>query len=281
MPEGPEIRRAADAIERAIAHQPLIEVFFAFDRLKPYEATLQSDRIFAVQTYGKAMLIRFENELNIYSHNQLYGIWMVRKAGSLPTTKRQLRLAIHTPKQSALLYSASDIDVLPNDALATHPFLQRIGPDVLDLVVDEATVAARFLDKRFARRRLPSLLLDQGFLCGLGNYLRSEVLFVAGVHPTLRPVDCSPEQILALAKAAIAITRQSYQTGGITNDLARVEELKARGDRRSQYRHHVFGREGKPCYQCSTPIRKEMLAGRRLYYCPVCQPLPGLSLIDK
>ncbi|MEB3213763.1 MAG: endonuclease VIII [Leptolyngbyaceae bacterium] len=272
MPEGPEIKRSADAIAQAIAHQPITELFFAFDHLKSFEETLAASKVMAVEPRGKALLTRFENQLNIYSHNQLYGVWMVRKAHSYPSTNRQLRLAIHTQKKSALLYSASDIEVLHDDELAAHPFLSRIGPDVLAPDTSVEQVAQRLMDKEFYRRRLTTLLLDQHFLSGLGNYLRSEILFAAGVHPSMRPVDCTEEQIKRLAEWAIALPRQSYETGGITNDLERVAQLKEQGVKRSQYRFYVFNRESRPCYQCDTPIIKEVTGGRRYYFCPVCQP---------
>ena len=271
MPEGPEIKRAADAIAKVIVNQPITEIFFAFENLKPFETTLAKSTIVAVEPRGKALLTRFDNQLNIYSHNQLYGKWMVRKAHSYPNTNRQLRLAIHTPKKSALLYSASDIEVLPDADLWLHPFLSRIGPDVLDPETTVEEVAARFIDKTFYRRRLTTLLLDQRFLSGLGNYLRSEILFAARVHPSLRPVDCTVEQIDALAEMAIALPRQSYETGGITNDLERVAMLKEQGLTRSNYRYFVFSRASKPCYQCGTTIVKDRTGGRRYYYCPTCQ----------
>lgn len=271
MPEGPEIRRAADQIAKAIVDRTVTSVFFAFSHLKPYESIFQEQQVTAVQTKGKAMLIRFENQLSIYSHNQLYGKWMIRPVHDYPQTTRQLRLAIHNEKKSALLYSASDIQVLDEVAVAHHPFLSKLGPDVLDQSTTVGQIAERLLDRRFYRRSLATLLLDQQFLCGLGNYLRSEVLFVAKVPPAFRPLDCSEEQILKLAEASIAVTYQSYISKGITNDLQFAQRLKAEGKRRSDCRHYVFGREGKPCYVCGTTIVKDMLAGRRLYYCPTCQ----------
>jgi endonuclease VIII len=271
MPEGPEIRRAADDIARAIVHQPIVEVFFAFDHLKSYEPVLRDQTIVSVQSKGKALLIRFTNQLSIYSHNQLYGKWVIRKAYSYPVTKRQLRLAIHTAKKSALLYSASDIAVLTETEVASHPFLSQLGLDVLDDETNVAQVVQRFSDRQFARRSLAALLLDQRFLCGLGNYLRSEVLFVARVPPTYRPIDCSPDQIAQLAEAAIALPHQSYNHRGITNDLQLAQYLKDQGNSRKDYRHWVFNRWGKPCYVCGTAIVKDTLAGRRLYYCPTCQ----------
>ena len=273
MPEGPEIKQAADAVARAIAHSPLTHLSFAFERLQPYEAILVNEQIWAVQAKGKAMLIRFRNRLNIYSHNQLYGKWYIQKANVYPVTNRQLRLAIHTPKKAALLYSASDIDVITDEQIASHPFLSRLGPDVLDDATTVEMVRDRLLDKRFYRRGLVSLLLDQSFLCGLGNYLRSEVLFIAKVNPALRPVDCTAEQIRGLAEGAIVVSRQSYLTKGITNDLNIVAQLKQQGYSRQQYRFYVFNRDGKPCYICGTLILKDVAGGRRIYYCPCCQTL--------
>lgn len=271
MPEGPEIRQAADQLAAALVDQRVTELFFAFEHLKPYESKLVGQSVTAVRTRGKGIVIGFSNQLYIYSHNQLYGIWYVRRRHAYPETKRQLRLAIHTAKKSALLYSASDIEVLQHADLATHPFLSRIELDVLDEAVTVAQIAERFRDQRFYRRQLPILLLDQHFIGGLGNYLRSEILFVARVFPALRPVDCSSEQIFALSQAVLTVTQQSYVTKGITNDLEIAMRLKAQGYKRGDYRHSVFNRDNRPCFVCGTTIVKTILAGRRLYYCPHCQ----------
>lgn len=272
MPEGPEIRKAADRIEKAIAHHPTTEVFFAFEHLKPYEAELAGQAVTQIATYGKALVTRFENDLCVYSHNQLYGKWIVRKAHSYPQTNRQLRFAIHTERKSALLYSASDIEVLHADAVADHPFIQRLGPDVLDLALTPEHILEWVQGKAFYRRRFTSLLLEQRFLCGVGNYLRSEILFVSRIHPTHRPIDCDRNQLARFADAALAVPQQSYRHNGITNDLVIAADLKAKGFPRRQYRHWVFGREGQNCYVCASQIIKESTGGRRYYYCPNCQP---------
>ncbi|MBK8902216.1 MAG: endonuclease VIII [Anaerolineaceae bacterium] len=271
MPEGPEIQLAADAVAAAIVGRPTTAVSFAFDALKKYEELLTGVVVTAVQARGKAMLTRFANGWNIYSHNQLYGQWVVRDAYDFPETNRQLRLAIHNEAKSALLYSASDIAVLPDGELDSHPFLSRLGPNLLDKSVTGPQVAERLMADEFKRRRLTSLLLDQGSLAGLGNYLRSEVLFEARVHPDLRPVDCTAEQIVALAEAAVSLTRQSYRTKGITNNLALAQKLKDAGQSYREYRFWVFDRDGRSCYNCGTPIIKDTIGGRRLYYCPTCQ----------
>lgn len=274
MPEGPEIRLAADKIAEAIAGRVAIEVYFAFDHLKSYEDTLSGEKISAVETKGKAILIRFANGYNIYSHNQLYGKWIIRPAYDYPNTNRQLRLAIHNQHRSALLYSASDIEVLRDEELANHPFLSKLGPDLLDESITTAQVIDRFKDPQFQRRKFTALLLDQGFLAGLGNYLRSEVMFVGRIHPASRPIDCTEQQIEQVADAALKLTRQSYRTGGITNDLPLAEKLlRQQGYSYREYRFRVFNRDDEPCYNCGTPIIKDILGGRRFYFCPECQKL--------
>lgn len=271
MPEGPEIRIAADQLAAALVGRLAKEVWFAFEQLKKYESLLSGEEVTAVTSRGKAILTQFGNGYTIYSHNQLYGKWRVRRAYHFLDTNWQLRLAIHNDKKSALLYSASDIEVWPDGELEEHPFLRKLGPDLLDEATTVAQVGSRFTDKKFKRRRLTSLLLDQGFLAGLGNYLRSEILFCARVHPDRRPVDCSADQLEALANAAVSITRQSYRSKGITNDLTLANQLKESGQRYAAYRFWVFNREGRPCRHCQTPIIKTEKGGRRLYYCPTCQ----------
>lgn len=81
MPEGPEIRRAADKLAAVMIEQPLTEVWFAFPQLKHYQAELVGERITAIEPRGKALLTDFSNGLTMYSHNQLYGVWKVVRAG--------------------------------------------------------------------------------------------------------------------------------------------------------------------------------------------------------
>ena len=270
MPEGPEIRRAADRLARALRPLSVDEIFFAFEHLRPYARHLEGRQVTAVVARGKALLIRFDNGLSIYTHNQLYGRWMFRRRGSHPATRRQLRLAIHNERSSALLYSASEIEVLTPRQLARHPYLSRLGPDVL--ASGAGQIREQVDAECFRRRRLGSLLLDQGFLAGVGNYLRSEILFVARLHPMRRPVDCSQQELARLAAAVLSVPRQSYRHNGVTNDLEMARALRAAGQGRSQYRHWVFARGGGPCRVCGTPVIEALAAGRRIYHCPACQP---------
>ncbi len=273
MPEGPEIRRAADAVSTVLVDRKTTAVEFAFEHLRRFEARLRGRRVVAVESRGKAILTRFDNGWVIYSHNQLYGRWFVGGADASPATGRQLRLAIRNGQGSALLYSASEIDVLRAEALDAHPFLARLGPDLLTDRPGAERVLERLEAPEFRGRMLAGLLLDQGFVAGLGNYLRAEILTRARLHPSVKPAECSRRELHRLARAIVELTERSYRTGGIVNPPALVRALKARGlDRREQYRFNTYGRAGEACHFCGSEIECSSAGGRKMYFCPGCQP---------
>ena len=273
MPEGPEMYRVAQKIRAAVADQPLTEVWFAFAELQQQAGALQSAQLCDVSTVGKALLLQFSNDVCVYTHNQLYGRWLFSHPERRPDTRRQLRLALSTAKRSALLYSASTIEMIHAEDFSQHPFIRRAGLDILSSEADILQIAAWLRQPQFARRRLGHLLLDQGFLAGVGNYLRSEILFVAGLHPAARPGDLDDAAVSRLAAAAHSLFWRSVKTGGITNAADRVQQLKQAGWRRRDYRHFVFGREDQACFVCDGRISKSTVSGRRLYHCLRCQPM--------
>ncbi|MGB5739666.1 MAG: endonuclease VIII [Woeseia sp.] len=272
MPEGPEIRRAADELARALQGQRVNDVYFGLPQLRRFAGKLRGVSVDRVDTRGKAMLTRFTNGLTLYSHNQLYGRWYVTQHGETPDTNRDLRVALHNDSHSAWLYSASDIEVLTQSQLASHPFLQRLGPDVLDDALTAKALAARLDDDRFRRRSLAALYLDQGFLAGIGNYLRSEILFSAGLHGNDRPQDLSGKERRRLAVESIRLSRRSYRTGGVTLPEQRARSLRSAGKDYGEYRFWVFGRDGLACRKCGTRIDRVDAGSRGLFYCRTCQP---------
>lgn len=269
MPEGPEIRRAADRLAAAVIGQPLVTAWFAFAELKKFQRSLIGHRITAIDPHGKALLTRFDNGWTLYSHNQLYGVWRVADPGERPEATRSLRVALETSRKAILLYSASDVAMWRDADLPAHPFLAKLGPDVLDPSLTAAAIGKRLQDARFAGRALSALLLDQSFLAGMGNYLRSEVLFEAGLDPALRPRELGAAQRGALAKALLAVPRRSYRTRGI--EPARGMKSDYLTDTPRGFRFRVFDREGLPCERCRSLIVRSEPGGRRLYRCPRCQ----------
>lgn len=273
MPEGPEIRRAADALAKAVAGKVLTSVTFGFPKLKKFEALLEGRRIRSITSHGKAMLTQFDNEWTLYTHNQLYGVWKIVKAGQRPDTSRTLRVALETRTSAILLYSASQVAMWKTADLAQHPFLSKLGPDVLDGSTSVAMVVARLAEARFLSRALPALLLDQAFLAGIGNYLRSEILFEARIAPNRRARDLSAAERKRLAAAILAVPRHSYRTrkSDAREPALETADQEPEGKAIHGFRFHVYRRDGQPCDRCKTRIERQDVGGRGLYWCPHCQ----------
>mgnify|MGYP001259687639 CR=1 FL=1 len=270
MPEGPEVRRSADQIERTIANKPL-SCIFEHPVLKGASKHFNDVVLTSVDTYGKAFVLNFSNEQSIYVHLQLYGRWKTGRLKSYKPSRRTLRFRLETDTHYAELYSATDIEILQTKDVLKHKFIQKLGPDLLKKGYIASHISRRLNKTTFSRRTLGALLLDQSVFGGLGNYLRSEVLFRSGLMHNRKLKDLSKEERTLLAKMIHDTTHRAYKTRGITLDDQWVELAKTKGLRRSQYRHFVFDRESECCWICQTSIEKIQVSGRRLYYCGECQ----------
>ena len=272
MPEGPEVRRAADRIQRAIGGTPLHHVQILTPKLHIPEHVFLGKTLRRVHTYSKAFVLEFDNDVCIYVHLQLYGVWKTGRIRTPPKTRRSLRIRFENETHYAALYSATDIEGGTKLSILEHPYIKKLGPDLLSQpTFGVGHVSRRLGKKKFARRSLGALLLDQSFFAGIGNYLRSEILFVAGIQPnrTLGTLDSKEKK--ALARAIHTMLHRAYKTGGVTVEQSFVEQLKATGETRRSYRHYVFAREGHSCRRCAAQVEKKKVSGRRLYFCAGCQ----------
>lgn len=95
----------------------------------------------------------------------------------------------------------------------------------------------------------------------------SEVLFVRRVSPFANVRDTSDEELAGLLGEARKLMRQNLGGGPRTTRR-----------RFGSSRLWVYGRSGKPCFQCGSAVRmrRQGDAGRSTYYCPRCQagPMP-------
>lgn len=145
---------------------------------------------------------------------------------------------------------------------------EGLGPEPLD-----GTFSPAILRERLSRRRgrIKALLLDQGFLAGLGNIYADEALYRAGIHPE-RPADrLTAREVQALYHAIREVLAEAIRYRG-TSIVNYVDGQGRPGE--FQLRLNVYGRAGEPCPSCATPIARTRVANRGTYFCPRCQPRP-------
>ena len=271
MPEGPEIRRVADKISKVLVGKEIIESNFYYERIKDKEKIVKNKTIKEITTRGKAMLIRFKNGWTMYSHNQLYGRWTVNLNTTKIKSKRALRVVFKTKKHTVRLWSATDIDLIPTSEEDEHSFLKKIGPDVLSESCSFELIEERLTSKSFNKKKASTLMLDQTVFAGLGNYLRSEILFDAKIHPDDRPFDLDKTKITQWAKSIKNISHLAYKTGGFTVTKYLANRNKENGEPRRSYKHAVFMRHHYECINCKSRIERKWYGKRKLDFCPSCQ----------
>ena len=269
MPEGPETRYIADRVRQLLAGMPLTEARFSPPALKSFEKSLKGRAVVAVEARGKALLTSFDNGMTLYTHSQLLGYWDFQRKTPPDPPQGSPRVYLATASGSAALHIAPKVEMWKTSEIQTHPFLAKLGPDILDPAVTAKDFIARLGKAPFAARKLAALLLQQEFAAGMGNYLRSEVLYEARLSPLRTGASLDAGESKALAAALLAVARRSYRSkfkgtlpGSSKDYLAHTAKT---------FRYQVFEREAYPCASCGGGIVMERLASRRLYWCPVCQ----------
>ena len=92
--------------------------------------------------------------------------------------------------------------------------LDELGPDMLSEDVPDAVFIARMRKKN--NRMITENLMDQRVICGVGNYLKSESLYFAGISPLRHVASIGDDDLARLNKTIKSVIRASYKTGGAT-----------------------------------------------------------------
>lgn len=121
-----------------------------------------------------------------------------------------------------------------------------------------------------SRLSVKAALLDQAkIVSSLGNYLVDEILFDAQIAPTRQLNTLSRRDWVRLNRARMRVVLRALAHNGLTFDSYRDVDGQP-GQMLDLLR--VFGRAGRPCPRCATPIVRSVVAGRGTHTCPSCQP---------
>src|SRR6185295_4910812 len=301
MPELPEVETVARGLRQTILGRRILSIRlgktdFIVDPAA-LEQHLPGRRIDAVERYGKFMLLRLSETLSdeLAAESRAANEKMASASKAAPTTTTP-SLLVHLgmtgqlapapaaqphQKHTHVWMTLDDgrelrytdprrfgrIAYIAAASLAGE--LTDFGADPLEVTCEE--FAARI---RTRRARIKALLLDQSVLRGVGNIYADDSLWRAKLHPARLGVQLNARQAETLRKVLQDILRKAIAMHGSSIS----DFLDADGEPGEYQRHHrAYGREGKRCYRCKTPIRRTIVAGRSSYFCPKCQPAPRMS----
>lgn len=159
--------------------------------------------------------------------------------------------------------------VLAPDGAVLPALISHIAPDPLETAFDPVALTARLQARRSG---IKAALLDQSLVSGVGNIYADEALWRARLHWSRPAATLRPAQIGALLAAVREVLLEALAAGGTSFDSLYVNVNGESGYFSRSLA--VYGRAGKPCPRCASPIRREAFMNRSAYSCPRCQPRP-------
>lgn len=272
MPEGDTIFRAAQTLNRALAGKIVTRfesVFPALTRVAD-DHPIVGRTIETVCSRGKHMLMVFSGGLTLRTHMRMNGSWHIYRPGERwQRPARDMRVVVATDDFVAVGFNVPVAELLSERDMARHPQLRALGPDLLDASFDAADVRVRL--RAHGHEAVGDALLNQRVMAGVGNVFKSETLFVAGIDPFRAVGELSDDEIARVIEVARDLLRANVLTPAQTLSTAVGRRTIRSLDPNEKL--WVYGRSGKPCRRCGTPIeaRKTGIDARLTYWCPSCQ----------
>jgi len=281
VPEGDTIFRAAQALDRVLTGRRLMR--FDLRPPSPGRPPQPGELITSVRAQGKHLLISFDSGVTLHTHLQMHGSWHVYRPGEPWKKKASSAVAVievadaarpDTAVAVAVCFAAPVVELVGEPS--AHPRLAALGPDLCRPDADLAEAAAR-LGRLPPDREIGAALLDQRIACGVGNVYKSEVLFACGVDPFATVGSLPVATRRRLIETAARLLRANLGAGPrstlphLDHDTSGAGRVGVAG---GGGRLAVYGRTGRPCRRCTTPIRsrRQGESGRMTYWCPACQP---------
>jgi formamidopyrimidine-DNA glycosylase len=276
MPELPEVESLRRILVRTAVGRKIVSVRIGEKRLRrrvtqDFSGAVAGRRIVKLSRRAKYLIVELDGDHVILVHLGMSGSLTHRQDGfdAGGFDPRHDHLEFSLDDGSRLVYNDPRrfgmVRLIERGALSATAELKGLGPEPLSREFNADYLAEKARGRTAA---IKNLIMDQRIVAGIGNIYASEILFRAKVRPTRRAGRVTRGEIEKIAGAVPVILRAAIGSAGTT--------FRSYRDSRGQpgrfaTRLRVYGREGKPCYTCSTPIKNVVVGQRASFFCPKCQ----------
>ena len=120
------------------------------------------------------------------------------------------------------------------------------------------------------KKSIKNTLMDQSFICGLGNIYVNEALFISKISPGRMSFKIKNNEIILLIKSIKKILKKSIVFGGST-----IKDFHNSEGKSGQFQNFfkVYGKEGQGCPRssCKGTIQRSTISSRATFFCTKCQ----------
>lgn len=279
MPELPEVetirRQLAPVVEGLRIEQAEVvdDRWVAPASSKSFEKKLIGRRIDELGRRGKYFVARLDDGSGLVMHLRMTGnLLYIPEGAAAPDRHVRGQLWLATPRgksTGSLVFTDprrfGTAEIIPDEAALDEYLAARLGPEPFSDLFD-----ARYLKLATHGRKTPikAVLLDQRVVAGVGNIYADEALFRARIAPQKRAARITRAQAELLTETVCDALSAGIDAKGASIDDFR-DAYGVKGSFQDQFLVHR--REGLPCPECETPVKKIRCAGRGTYFCPNCQ----------
>lgn len=279
MPELPEVEVVRRDLEKEIVGKKIKKVevrntknamraIRRHKRRKEFEDALAGLKITKIDRRGKYILMHLNGKI-LVSHLGMSGQISLTKASA--AQENHTHVVIHFTIGGQLRFvdprTFGEMFVTEKGELGEVKELQNLGIDPLEQALTWQYFSKTLEEKK---TKLKALLMDQKFICGLGNIYSDEILFAAGLRFDRPSNELSSQEVRRLYRAIQEILQEAIRFRGTSADDEQYKDLYgALGEFQTQLK--VYQREGQPCRRCRTPVERARWSNRSTFFCPQCQ----------
>jgi DNA-formamidopyrimidine glycosylase len=266
MPEGPEVKIVADFLNKKLKNKTITDLNYCSKSYKKkYELLIKELSQFTPIKFEKVFCIGKASFLKIDKHHYFsYHLGMTGKWSEIK--EKHSHLIIKTSDQNQLYFT--DTRRFGNIKLLKEGDLLKKYPKERDLLNYNTSIKKNvdFLIKNIqTNQEVCKVLLNQKYFCGVGNYLKSEILYHSKIHPHKRWSDLNRKEITNLCMFTREIMKKAYMSGG-----AELRDFK-NPKKDSKLQLNAYGKKiDSKKRLIVNDITKDQ---RRTYWCPKIQKI--------
>jgi formamidopyrimidine-DNA glycosylase len=274
LPELPEVQTIIDAlktedvegkcIRRARVYWPAI---IATSKPQGFCRRIKNKRIKTIGRRGKFIVSQLSEGLFLIVHLRMTG---------------RFDIGAHTAQRMPHVHVVLELDdgrdLLYHDTRKFGRFYLTANPDTVTGGLGAEPLDAHFTAGEMVqmlkqrRRQIKPLLLDQGFLAGLGNIYVDEALWDAAIHPQRSAHSLTTSEAENLYRSIRIVLRRAIANAGTSlgHGLGNYAGPNRKRGRNSAALK-VFRRSGEACLRCGYPIERIVVGQRGTHICRRCQ----------
>lgn len=212
MPEGPEVTVITKGLSKILKNKTLLK----FKSLKEHWKLKLPKKIIEVNNKGKMIYFVLEKDVYITISLGMSGIWSMEK-----NKYNVIEIDFEDNKKNKSKIYLNDVrkfyrvGVL-NKTEFTEKY-NKLGPDLLDnnnILKDNKIIIENL--KKHEKWTIVKGLMTQEVVSGIGNYLKSEILFQSRISPHRTICSLSDKELKKIIETGRKIIKKSYECGGLS-----------------------------------------------------------------